>query len=134
LDRDRAETRPASLVLAADLCFQPSLQPPWQGEAISVRQRSRGFGLKKSETKSVTTEFVICIVSRGRQLPMKVVSAPEHRPPAEVGEEVVRTGLLQGVVVRQCVVHPPEARGDIVGQQYINCIMTPCEEEEYDTT
>jgi len=106
LDRDRAETRPASLVLAADLCFQPSLQPPWQGEAISVRQRSRGFGLKKSE----------------------------HRPPAEVGEEVVRTGLLQGVVVRQRVVHPPEARGDIVGQQYINCIMTPCEEEEYDTT
>ena len=33
--------------------------------------------------------------------------APEHRPPAEIREKVVRTGLLQGVVVRQRVVHPP---------------------------
>ena len=41
-------------------------------------------------------------------MPIKVVSAPEHRPPAEVGEEVVRTGLIQGVIVRQRVVHPPE--------------------------
>ena len=35
------------------------------------------------------------------------MQAPEHRPPAEIREEVVRTGLLQGVIVRQCVVHPP---------------------------
>ena len=33
--------------------------------------------------------------------------APEHRPPAEIREKVVRPSLLQGVVVRQRVVHPP---------------------------
>jgi len=106
LDRDRTERRPASLSLPADLCLQPSLQSPWQGKAEAVWQRSRGFGLKKSE----------------------------HGPPAEIGEEVVGTGFLQAVVVRQRVVHPPETRGDIVGQQHVNCIMTPCKKEEYDTT
>ena len=37
----------------------------------------------------------------------QTMQAPEHRPPAEIREEVVRPGLLQGVVVRQRVVHPP---------------------------
>merc|ERR1719295_2242094 len=106
LNRDRTERWPASFSLTADFCFQPSLQSPWQGKAETVRQRSRGFRLKKSE----------------------------HGPPAEVGEEIVRTSFLKAVVVRQRVIHPPEARGDIVGQQHINCIMTPCKKEEYDAT
>ena len=51
LDRDWTERWPASFSLTADLCLQPSLQSPWQGKAEPVRQRSRGFRLKKSETK-----------------------------------------------------------------------------------
>ena len=37
----------------------------------------------------------------------RALKAPEHGPPAEISKEVVRTGLLQGVVVRQRVVNPP---------------------------
>ena len=85
-----------------EFCFQPALQPPWQRKAKPVRQRSGGFRLKKSETKNGV------IALKGLK---KAVKAPEHGPPAEISKEVVRTGLLQGVVMRQRVVHPPVGSG-----------------------
>lgn len=32
------------------------------------------------------------------------------------------------------VIDPPKARGDIVGEQHVNCIVAPCEEKEDDAT
>ena len=52
---------------------------------------------------------------------------------AEMGEKVVRTTLLEGVIVGECVVDPPQPCGDVVGQQYIDCVVASCKQKKNHT-
>ena len=56
---------------------------------------------------------------------MFISSLPEHRPPAEIGKEVVRTSFLQGLIVRQGVVHPP------VDQVLNSLVIRPIKSVQY---
>lgn len=40
------------------------------------------------------------------------------------------TTLLEVVVVGECVVDPPHTCGDVVGQQYVDCVVASCKKEE----
>ena len=91
--------------MLTDLGFKRTLQNPWQRKTVLVWERPAGFGLEK----------------------------PEGRPPPEMGEQIVGTTSLEGVVVGECVVDPPHPCGDVVGQQYVDCVVTSCKQKENHT-
>ena len=55
-------------------------------------------------------------------------------PPTLVGQKVVVPWCAEGGVVGQGVVNPPDTRGHKVGEDHINGVVTPPQEEKDDTT
>ena len=51
-------------------------------------------------------------------------------PPAQVLQEVIPAALLEVVVGGHDVVEPPQAGGDVVGEENINAVVAPGQEEE----
>ena len=56
---------------------------------------------------------------------------PEQPPPPDVVHVVVRPLLLEVVVVGQGVIGPPHPAGHPVGQQTVDAVVAPGQEEEH---
>ena len=61
---------------------------------------------------------------------IKVKNSPKYDPPPDFGQKVVLAPPLEGLVVSQGVVEPPQPGGDPVRDHHVDTVVTASQQKE----